>query len=107
MTFGANGDLYVLDDTTTGLAGPPSAAQIFQYDPATGTKTLVTDLAPSTYTGLLAGPGNSLYISSQGLGGGIVQRFSPAVPEAPAGALLALGLLPVGVMAARRRRSAS
>ncbi len=110
VTFGANGDLYILDNTPPFLPTFPSRtpiSQIFQYDPTTGAKTLVTDLNPGLYTGLLAGPDGSLYIASQGPTGGVVQRFVPAaVPEAPAGALLALGLLPLGVIAARRRRSA-
>lgn len=114
MTFGANGDLYVLDLTTNGLASPnPGPADLFQFDPATGTRTLLATLAGGTdYTGLLAGPDNALYLSSQGSGAGDgeVLRFAlpAAVPEASTtvsfGLLLTLGGL---VVIARRRRAAS
>lgn len=111
MTFGANGDLYVLDLTTNGLATPnPGPAALFQFDPRTGTDTLLATLAPgSNYTGLLAGPDNALYLSSQnsGAGDGEVLRFAlpAAVPEASTtvsfGLLLALGL--GGVIVARKK----
>ena len=109
LTFGPNGDLYVLDDTTTGLAGPPSPGQLFQVDPTTGAKALLTDLAPGTYAGLVAGPDDALYLSSQGNGApgaGQILRYSlAAVPETSSLALLGLGLLPVGLLAARKRRT--
>ena len=109
MAFGPNGDLYVLDDTTNGLAGPPSPGQLFQFDPATGTKTLLTDLAPgAVYTNLISGADGSLYFSSESANGGEVLRFTPAaVPEASTtvslGLLLGLG----GVfLAARKKKTA-
>jgi hypothetical protein len=114
MTFGANGDLYVLDLTTNGYATPNRGpADLFQFDPATGTRTLLATLAPgSNYTNLIAGPGNALYLSSQGSGAGDgeVLRFDlpAAVPEASTtvsfGLLLALGGL---VFLSRRKRAAS
>ncbi len=114
MAFGANGDLYVLDLTTNGLASPnPGPADLFQFDPATGQDTLLATLAGgSNYTGLIAGSDNALYLSDQGSGAGDgeVLRFAlpAAVPEASTtasfGLLLALGGLAV---LARRRRAAS
>ncbi len=100
ITFAPNGDLYVLDDTTTGLAGPPSPGQLFQFNPSTNVTTLLTNLpAGFTYTDVAAGADGSLYISSQGAGPGAGQvlRFTPAaVPEASTtvsfGLLLMLGL---------------
>ena len=107
LTFGPGGDLYVLDDTTTGLAGPPSQAQLFQVDPTTGAKVLLTNLDPGTYAGLIGGPDDALYLSSMGdgsRGSGQVLRYSlAAVPEPSPLALLALGLLPAALLARRRR----
>ncbi len=109
MAFGPNGELYVLDDTTNGLAGPPSPGQLFEFDPATGTKTLLTNLAPgATYTNLISGTDGSLYFSSESASGGQVLRFTPAaVPEAST--TISLGLL-LGLggafLAVRKRKSA-
>ncbi len=113
ITFGPNGDLYVLDDTTNGLAGPPSPGQLFQFDPATGITTHLTDLAAGfTYADLTSGSDGSLYITSQGagLGSGQVLRFNPAaVPEASTtvsfGLLLAFGL--GGLVSASRKKKAA
>jgi hypothetical protein len=112
ITFAPNGDLYVLDDTTTGLAGPPSPGQLFQFNPSTGVTTLLTSLPTGfTYTDLTAGADGSIYISSQGAGpgDGQVLRFTPAaVPEASTtvsfGLLLAWGL--GGMMAAKKKKAA-
>ncbi len=114
MTFGANGDLYVLDLTTNGLGPNPGPADLFQFDPATGQDTLLATLAPgSNYTNLIAGSDNALYLSSQGngAGDGEVLRFAlpAAVPEASTtvslGLLLALGL--GGVVLARKKSPTS
>ncbi len=113
ITFAPNGDLYVLDDTTTGLAGPPSPGQLFQFNPSTDVTTLLTNLpAGFTYTDLTAGADGSIYISSQGAGpgDGQVLRFSPAaVPEASTtvslGLLLMLGL-GGAVVAAKKKKAA-
>lgn len=107
ISLGPNGDLYVLDTTTTSYIGPPSDGQLFQVDPTTGATTLVTNLAPSAYTGLLAAPDGSFYIASQGAGGGIVQQFTPA-PEPSAWAALGIGVFGLGALAlkARKRRTA-
>ena len=107
MTFGPNGDLYVLDATTNGLGPNPGPAQLFQFDPSTDKTTLLTDLsAGSTYTNLISGGDGSLYFSSEGADGGQVLRFTPAaVPEASTtvslGLLLVLGL--GGLMTARKK----
>ena len=111
ITFGRNGDLYVLDDTTSGLAGPPSPGQLFQFDPTTGITTHLTDLAAGfTYADLTSGADGSLYITSQGagIGSGEVLRFDPAaVPEASTtisfGLLLALGLGSVAVAVKKKK----
>ena len=109
ITFGPNGDLYVLDDTTTGLAGPPSPGQLFQFDPTTGTTTLLTNLAAgATYSNLISSADGSLYFSSESAGGGEVLRFSPAaVPEASTtvsfGLLLMFGLGSLVVTAKKRK----
>ena len=112
ITFAPNGDLYVLDDTTTGLAGPPSPGQLFQFNPSTNVTTLLTNLpAGFTYTDLTAGADGSIYISSQGAGpgDGQVLRFTPAaVPEASTtvsfGLLLMLGL--GGAVVAAKKKTA-
>ena len=106
MTFGPNGDLYVLDDTTTGLAGPPSPGQLFQFDLATGTKTLLANLTPgATYTNLISGTDGSLYFSSESADGGQVLRFTPAaVPEASTTTSLGLLLGFGGAFLAVRKR---
>ena len=112
LTFAPNGDLYVLDLTTNGLGPNPGAAQLLQFDPATGTHALLATLpGGSDYTSLLAGPDNSLYVSSQGLGAGDgeVLRFSPAaVPEASTtvsfGLLLMLGLGGAAIAARKKSR---
>lgn len=115
LTFGANGDLYVLDLTTNGLGPNPGPADLFQFDPATGTRTLLATLAPgSTYTNLIAGSDDALYLSSQGSGAGDgeVLRYAlpAAVPEASTtvslGLLLALGLSGL-VFAARKKARSS
>ena len=116
MTFGANGDLYVLDLTTNGLGPNPGPADLFQFDPRTGTDTLLATLAGgSNYTGLLAGSDNALYLSDQGSGAGAGEVLRFALPAAPVpeasttvsfGLLLALGLGSVVVARKKTRFSA-
>ncbi len=107
ITFGPDGNLYVLDLTTTGLAGPPSDTQLFQYNPTTKLTTLLADLGSgSTYTDMIAGSDNALYISDQvagAAGTGEVLRYSLAVPEPATVPLLAAGLLITALL--RRRRT--
>ena len=89
LTFGPNGDMYVLDETTNGLGPAAGAAQLFQVDPS-GVHTLLASLPGGIdYTSLIAGPGNALYISSQGVmnsqgtfeGSGQVLRYSLNSPS--------------------------
>ena len=103
LAFGANGDLYVLDDTTNGLGPNPGDAELFQVNPVTGERTLLTNLAGGVdYSSLAAGPDNALYISDLGAGpgDGEVLRYSLApIPEASTtvslGLLLTLGGLTI------------
>ena len=81
LAFGTNGDLYVLDDTTNGIATPnPGDAQLFEVNPVTGEKTLLTNLAGGVDYSSLAFFGNALYISDLGTGpgDGSVLRYAPA-----------------------------
>ena len=109
LAFGPNGDLYVLDETTNGLGPNAGAAQLFQVD-STGVHTLLATLPGGTdYTSLIAGPGNALFISSQGTGAagtGEVLRYSLSAPIPEASTIVSFGLLLAlgGVVVAPRRR---
>ena len=104
-TFGPNGNLYVLDETTNGLGPNAGAAQLFQVD-LSGVHTLLATLPGGTnYTSLIAGPGNALFISSQGAGAegtgqgagaegtGQVLRYSLNAPVPEASPTVSFGLL--------------
>ena len=114
MVFGPNGDLYVLDQTTNGgvfIPGvnDPGNAQLIQYDPTTDTQTVLGTLDASYVPTSITYGNDAIYISTLGGGAntGQVLRYSlAAVPESSPFALLALGLLPLGLLAARRRRTA-
>ena len=114
LTFGPNGQMYVLDDTTGGLGPNAGSAQLFQVDPTTGAHTLLASLMGGVdYSDLIAGPDGALYVSDLGTGAGTgeVLRFvpPPAVPEASTtvsfGLLLMLGL--GGLVVAAKRRKAN
>ena len=80
LTFGPNGQMYVLDDTTNGLGPNPGSAQLFQVDPTSGARTLLASLTGGVdYSDLIAGPDGALYISDLGTGPGTgeVLRFVP------------------------------
>ena len=111
LAFGANGDLYVLDDTTNSLASPnPGDAQLFEVNPITGEKTLLTNLAGGMDYSSLAFFGNALYISDLGAGpgDGSVLRYAlpAAVPEASTTISLGLLLMLGGLTLAMRKKKA-
>ncbi len=106
LTFGSNGDLYVLDYTTNGLISPsgPGPGELIQVDPSTGLRTIILNnlVDPS---GLIAGPDGALYLSVNGgslTDGAVIRVQVSSVPEPGSWALLGSGLLAISACAARR-----
>jgi hypothetical protein len=109
MIVGADGNLYVLQLSTNGLAGAtgPGPGQLIQVNPLTGTKTTLLSSPLFLPGGLTQGADGSFYVSnlSTAPGGGQVLRITAVTaPEPGTLALLGMGLLGgVGVVARRRR----
>lgn len=107
VAYGADNNLYVLQYTTTGIAGPPSAGELFRVNPTTGDKTLLLSDPLLTPGGLAIASDGSFYITnnSTSAGGGQVIHVV-AAPEPSAAALLAFGGLSAVLPLVRRRRRA-
>lgn len=101
LTFGPDGDLYVLQNSTNGLASQsgPGPGRLVRIDSDTGERTTVISDPLFFPAGLLVAPDGKIYVSnlSVSAGGGQVLL----VPEPATGAV---GLLIVGAFPLRRRR---
>lgn len=104
MDFGVDGNLYVLQMTTNGLASGsgPGPGALIKVDMNTGVKTTLVSSPMFFPGGLLAASDGSFYVSnlSTSPGGGQVLHITP-VPEP--GTVVAIGA-GVAVLLIRRRR---
>jgi len=101
LAFGPDGDMFVLQITSNGLASPqgPGAGKLIRIDAETLTRTTMLDSPLFFPGGLLITPDYSIYVSNLGTspaGGQVLQ----VIPEP--GALSALAI--VGLMLRRRPR---
>lgn len=110
ITFGPDGNLYVLEISANGLTNGPGPGALIEVDTVTDKQTTLATGGLFFPTGITAGPDNALYILNLGVspGGGQVLRYGlTPVPEASTtvslGLLLALGGL---AFAVRRRKAA-
>jgi hypothetical protein len=100
LTFDANGNLYVLQFTTNGLASDigPGPGALIKIDATTGDRTTIASDGLMFPTSVLAGENGTLYVSNQGTFAGIGQvlRLTP-VPEPTSPMLFAAGLFAAAV----------
>ncbi len=105
LTFDEDGNLFVLQLTTNGLASQtgPGTGQLIKIDPATGERTTIASTGLAFPGSVLAGPDGVLYVSNHTNAptGGQVLRLSP-VPEPSSVLLGVLGSL--GLLFANRRK---
>ena len=101
LAFGTDGDLYVLQISTNGLASAqgPGPGKLIHIDSGTGVRTTLLSDPLFFPSGLLLTPDGRIYVSNRGTspGGGQVLL----VPEPGMGAALAIGC---GALALRWRR---
>lgn len=106
LTFGTNGDLYVLEISAGGLAAPtgPVPGASIQVDPF-GTRTTLASAGLVFPTSVVQGADGALYVSNMGTspGGGSVVRIVSPVPEASSFTLPGLGLLALAGLMVRRK----
>lgn len=102
LTFGDDGNLYVLQITTHGIGANPGPGALFKVDTITGIRTLIADEGLVFPGSVLAGPDGSIYVSNHSNvpTGGQVLRLTP-VPEPTSLVLFTVG---GAIMAAGRRR---
>ena len=102
LAYGPDGDLYVLQISTNGLASAagPGPGQLIRVDADTGARTtLLGD--PLFFPGkMLITPDGSIYVSNLGVSAGGGQVL--LVPEPATAALLAIGLASLPVLRPRR-----
>ena len=107
LTFGQDGNLYVLQHTTNGLASPtgPGPGALIQIDPRSGARTTIASEGLIMPGGVAAGRDGALYVSNLGTapGGGQVLRI--VIPEPGTWVLLGSGLVPLALTLVRRRRA--
>jgi DNA-binding beta-propeller fold protein YncE len=104
LTFGADGNLYVLQISRDGLASPtgPVPGALIKVDPVTGTRTTIASQGLNFPGGVAVGPDGALYVTNFGTTAGAGQVLRIVIPE-PSGVLL-LGLGTLGLVALRVRK---
>jgi hypothetical protein len=92
LAFGPDGDLYVLQLTSNGLAAPqgPGPGKLIRIDADTGSRTTLLDNPLFFPGGLLVAPDGLVYASNLGVSAGGGQVL--LVPEPAFGAALLAGL---------------
>jgi hypothetical protein len=107
MLVGTDGNLYVLQLTTNGLAGAtgPGGGQLLQVDPLTGARTVIFSNPLFFPGGITQGTDGAFYVSnlSVSAGDGQVLRISAQAPEPGTFALAAFAGIPLIGAGIRRR----
>jgi hypothetical protein len=106
LAFGPDGDLYVLQLSTNGLASPlgPGPGRLIRIDSDSGARTTLLDNPLFFPGGLLVTPDGTIYVSNLGTSAGGGQVL--LVPE-PAAAALAAAALALSFLRRPRRQSLS
>jgi hypothetical protein len=111
LTFDANGNLYVLQMTTNGLASAmgPGSGMVVKIDHATGNRTTIVSAGLMLPSSILAAPDGVLYVTNRATSGnaGQVLRII-SVPEPMPAVMLSLGGILLAMsrtLACHRRRS--
>lgn len=107
LTFDDDGNLYVLQVSSNGLASPsgPGSGLLLKIDPLTGIRSTIASTGLVFPGGVVAGPDGTLYVSnrSNSPSGGQVLSIA-AVPE-PSSLVLAVAALAAGAIGGRRMRA--
>ena len=106
MNYATDGDLYVLQLSTNGLASPlgPGPGRLIRIDSDSGARTTLLDNPLFFPGGLLVTPDGTIYVSNLGTSAGGGQVL--LVPE-PAAAALAAAALALSFLRRPRRQSLS